>query len=454
MTTVKHWRMQYGVGQGGFHAAQVSVTTNGRTEYFDYVYDCGSFKLGSGTKLLNPALHHYHPHTLDVSAGAKDPLEGKKGIVNAVFLSHFDFDHLNGIEKLAERFWIENIYVPYFTEEIFLGSLLTLLSDDADISERHIGMLGAIYQGKFLFGIPLIRVSNQDENEPRGYSDNASYPPDPSRRDELSDDSSITTDDGGSKSGFLNGPLSLMSRAKSIWQLKPWNFDAGKYFPALKDGLTCSGLTVPAPPELKALVGTPINVGTVKPLLSKAVRAAIVAYYAAILKESKLPTEIWKSKNNLISMCLFSGPVDGLHRIRGIYRSSNDLTGFVCCCRFCNSPRRFCYPVLGWMGTGDALLGHGMVWSDFSGYYSSELPEVRTLLIPHHGAAMNKLSYRSDLNVQPNMYSVFSVGTYNTYGHPSQDVMDAVLAEDGIPVVVTEMTWPGFYESMSFRVKL
>ena len=102
----------------------------------------------------------------------------------------------------------------------------------------------------------------------------------------------------------------------------------------------------------------------------------------------------------------------------------------------------------GWLGTGDAILKTANIWKDFSNHYTNELPYVGTILMPHHGA---HTAYNIGLNRRPGIKCVFSAGTYNTYGHPSRKVIDSVLSKHGIPIVVTEATWPGFYEVLELK---
>lgn len=79
---LQHFRTQFAVGQGGFHAGWIFV--NG-AKPFTYVYDCGGTK-----KDIDREVDFY-----------KKKFSGKK--IDVVFLSHFHVDHVNGLERLLPK---------------------------------------------------------------------------------------------------------------------------------------------------------------------------------------------------------------------------------------------------------------------------------------------------------------------------------------------------------------
>src|SRR6185437_6365879 len=94
---IEHVRTQHAVGQGSFHSATVQMQSeDGRTVRFDYVYDCGALSGSQQTRELTWALRHYRGRPATIYEN--DP----RRVIDALVLSHFDRDHMNGAEDLAK----------------------------------------------------------------------------------------------------------------------------------------------------------------------------------------------------------------------------------------------------------------------------------------------------------------------------------------------------------------
>lgn len=109
-----------------------------------------------------------------------------------------------------------------------------------------------------------------------------------------------------------------------------------------------------------------------------------------------------------------------------------------------------------WLGTGDALLEHPKVWSDFHSHFSQggmdRTHQWRTVLMPHHGSGSGG-NFNSKLLEGPVCNAVFSVGALNKYRHPARRVLEAVADMGAASVVVTEHRRPGFFEQLTFSVR-
>lgn len=91
-----HHRVQWSVGQGGFHSARL----DGSHKSFNYVYDCGS----STKSAIRPAVASFLK-----SLGNEDHID-------AVFLSHIDQDHVNGLPTLlGGGVPVDRIFLPLLT---------------------------------------------------------------------------------------------------------------------------------------------------------------------------------------------------------------------------------------------------------------------------------------------------------------------------------------------------
>ena len=90
-------RTQYPVGQGCFHAGRVSwIREDSRSpDDFHYVYDCGS---SDGSTTLHDAVVEWRRQTPRL---------------DALFVSHLDTDHVNGIDRLLASVMVDTVYIPY-----------------------------------------------------------------------------------------------------------------------------------------------------------------------------------------------------------------------------------------------------------------------------------------------------------------------------------------------------
>ena len=83
------------VGQGAFYTEQFSKDDGGT---FNVVYDCGSDSLD--IQSLSKVIKKSFP---------------KESVIDAVFISHFDSDHVNGLPELMRNFKVTKIFLPLIT---------------------------------------------------------------------------------------------------------------------------------------------------------------------------------------------------------------------------------------------------------------------------------------------------------------------------------------------------
>jgi hypothetical protein len=105
----------YPVGQGLFAAGEIACDTE---DPFTFVYDCGT----SGTQsLIKNAIDTYH----------KKPIKD----IDLLIISHFDKDHISGLDELLSKKPPKNILMPYLTlaERLFL-----LLSQESENTNEEI----------------------------------------------------------------------------------------------------------------------------------------------------------------------------------------------------------------------------------------------------------------------------------------------------------------------------
>ena len=91
------------VGQGLFYSGKIVVNED---KSFNFVYDCGTH---SKREYLKTSIKRY-------SNSIKDNNNKKK--LDLLVISHFDADHINGLETLlSEVDEMETVVLPYYTPE-------------------------------------------------------------------------------------------------------------------------------------------------------------------------------------------------------------------------------------------------------------------------------------------------------------------------------------------------
>jgi len=235
MYSIRHSRIQHGVGQGSFHSATVEASDDGgQFHRFDYVYDCGAL---TGSR-PSPALERAY-RRLDLAGRMKRARRSKSTkVIDAIVLSHFDQDHMNGAEVLARRYRVERIFVPYLSPEELA---LEVARQAGSLSAKRVRELhGVATGGGELWGAPVTRVEGgppppgvdrvdladgrptpKDEAGSAGTADVSEEPPSESP---WSMDATVEPD-GATVGAVLNHNSDVTLRAASsrLWQLRFWN---------------------------------------------------------------------------------------------------------------------------------------------------------------------------------------------------------------------------------------
>ncbi|HMI07226.1 MAG TPA: MBL fold metallo-hydrolase [Flavobacterium sp.] len=112
----------YRAGQGSFYAGR--IYDRNRSSCYTVVYDCGTSQFIAGhTKSLNNEIDDFRENTLPCYPD---------GVIDLLFISHLDFDHVSGIRKLLNEFVVKKIVIPYFPESIRKYSLLSYSEEVAE----------------------------------------------------------------------------------------------------------------------------------------------------------------------------------------------------------------------------------------------------------------------------------------------------------------------------------
>lgn len=455
-----HSRVQHGVGQGSFHSASIEVRQcnwPGAIFRYDYVYDCGALVRGSPSAALLRSIKR-----LDLVPRRG---EGARAVIDAVVLSHYDQDHIIGAQFLAAKFKVKRIIVPHLAPM----ELMLVLACQPTLHAEHISELHRLATGGgdgTLFGVPVTQVQPGPGPDagPEGDDPDRPFPPDgfldsdKARRADLPA-SLVAVEEGAGAALGGNLPAGRAMRLKvphgsewSPWRFKFWNRGVSdRLMEELFLALWACDFPMHALDDAGAvgeLVDWLADAGNREAVLF-AYEHAIEAYKTDWAKEAE-----GKRLANFLSLGMYSGPAfkDAKH----VWLDRTASHGYIEPSDWWrwhhvrDEDRRS-----GWLGTGDAPLGESDVWDDFSRHYQQELGRVLTVQVPHHGAApkTGPKFFNPGLLPEPGMCAVISAGTYNTYGHPTPQVIKEVLATEAHLVIVTEESWLGLHEVLRYQLR-
>jgi hypothetical protein len=422
---IEHLRMQYGVGQGGFHAAHVLCTEGDKVSCFDYVYDCGALKAARPPKELKRAIRHYTPRKAE--GLNRSPLIAER-VIDALIISHFDRDHMNGAHELSLRNTIRRVYLPYLSNTDLLIEILVSATDGLDpafVTE----LFNAAY-APTMWDAVVTRVGREIGDD----RDELPVQPDNDRTPGTMVEVNARTGKPVGKTLNHEDSVNLNAGAATVWCLRFWNYIYDRSLgTAICTKLQAIGFPVGSLSSIDGaeVVSKWLKTETFRDKALEIYRDEILEIHQKTHKGKPLP-----GIANLISLAVCSAPYAELEIVRGHFFSRGEPMWY------------WRFPLVGWLGTGDAPLGEPAIWSDFEKHYDGMLHQVSTVLIPHHGAAphVGPAFYNPSLMTRIGIVNVISVGSTNAYGHPRTSVLAAIARGAGVPQIVSEMMWPGYVE--------
>lgn len=117
-------RVQWGVGNGGFHSEDVCATLRAKEDppLLRLVYDCGTMRRAS---LLG--------REVDEWAQVHSAASTVNGQLNVLIISHFDKDHVSGLKALhAVGFRPDHVILPFLSPEERSLQILRIYADSED----------------------------------------------------------------------------------------------------------------------------------------------------------------------------------------------------------------------------------------------------------------------------------------------------------------------------------
>jgi len=366
-------RIFHPIGQGAFYSE--------KHDGFNIVYDCGNWR---NTKLADKVVKQAY---------------FKDEIIDILFISHFDYDHVNKIKTLSEHTQIKKVIMPLLhnDEKTLLINLYRAL---------NFSILTLIENPQEFFGqeTQIITIEPSENNE--SINDNI----EPIDLDELSN----TTIESGS---ILRKKFNTYE-----WVFIPFNYEYKDRNTKLENLLITSGFDVE---KLKTDSKYTIN--------------------EVILNRKKIKDIYTKVSGNINqnSMLLYSG-INCLHR-----DCEQEAFCFDYPYRYFRCDEEFHH--IRWhrmarqrhrvscIYTGDTDLNVVRIKSIFRNFWKS----VGTIQIPHHGDIK---SFDKAILDDKYYWCPISVGEKNSYGHPSYKLISEIVAQNSYPILVTENLSSGFVE--------
>lgn len=375
--------VQHAVGQGGLFSGRLDA--GGKP--FRWCYDCGS--------------NQREPLVREIGVVASE------GPLDMLFLSHLDSDHVSGIDTLLANCDVREVVLPYFEEDV----LLAAIARDAArgrLSGQFLEMASNIVSWFGNRGVATVTlVGGSDES-----GDGPALPPEG------------PIDDG-------------RGDAEQKWTLPPTPIGATyAVYRAARPRTTVAQLAA-SNAAVAVLASQQLLNWVLIPYVHAPAARRMEAFRAAmehafgtpldkdeILHEARSSTgrdqlralydELWQD-HNLISMSLYSGPLQG-----GIFQT-----------RCLNSELEHINigPEAGWLLTGDADILAKRRRERFTRHYGKVSTFVGVLMAPHHGSAHSF----SPLALQafPMLRIGYAAAGANSYGHPHGEVEDAFSASTG-----------------------
>lgn len=367
-------RTFHSVGQGAFYTERFNIGNR----KINVVYDCGT-TTAPKEKIIEREISNVFK---------------KNEEIHALFISHLDADHINGIEYLAKYCNVKKIFFPIISSENrVLLKLMLKISGEAkeeskfvhEVLDNTVNVLRRLVDspiGGRSREVKLIGVKEGGRRE----------------IDSPGEDYQVDVEileSGKDVSKIIDSDLAV------FWQYIPYNFRQNERITILKNKMKEEGVSLN---DLEKWDGD-------------------------IIDKMKGMYQKLEGKLNSNSMTLYSGPVNQLISYPRI--PSKKLEGFrlgyrYSCKQVC---RRF-----GCLYTGDYNANSQSNFIQLKEEYKDHWDNIGCIQIPHHGSSYN---YNSGL-ISPMRTCIVSAGERNSYGHPHSKVLKDIFLKRGNPYWVTE----------------
>ena len=357
---MKVTRTLHPIGQGAFY-----------TEKFEYdgqqcnvVFDCG------GTSSVIKGRVKKYCKRLSREQKVEKPT------IDAVFISHFHNDHVNGLKTLLNNAEVECIFLPLLNDDEVYALSLSFVEKLGE--SLYSGLVDSAVNEKPLKvdGIPDINVVRIDKYKSDGISDEQPY-------------FLHTIQNEHKKFQIIPSGKPVALDKNTPWIFKTFNFEnaKGQRGKQLKEALKKKRIT------------------------SLTITELIGRWNEQQFRDDIL--ECYKSVSgslNTNSMVTYSGPEKGTIKV---FHNNSWLSRSLEWRNLCRYV--FVNNLAGCMYFGDYEAKGGLKWKHYKDSFKSLISLLHVQQVPHHGAASN---YNVQLNKPPKL-NFISAGISNTYRHPS-----------------------------------
>ncbi|MET4524075.1 hypothetical protein [Bradyrhizobium sp. JR18.2] len=351
---------QEAVGHGGFHTGAMGFYT----PQFRWIYDCGAWRKKSA--LSNRIQDFIKRCRADL----------RLPDVDALFLSHFDADHVNGLEELLEGSagfptTVKMVVAPYLSpREVVatIGRAVEAGRDSADLI-RAVADPAGYFGDKGIETLVLVRPDGPPPSSPdgpgRGPTLPTTYPP-------YGDRLALAFFNPDGKSIILDPP--------EEGKIHVMVADPGSFFEVTSYGRALDWIFVPHAHEWR------LNREKIADECRRILKLDPDApgFNQALIE--KLRTRVGLNdvkklycgmNSNGTSMSLYAGPRTSAPG-RVVYRKKSRSTGYAAT-----------RDVPGWLLTGDAPLNRRDAFAQWKGSFEPVASLTGHMMLPHHGAERN-----------------------------------------------------------------
>ena len=297
--------------------------------------------------------------------------------IDLLVISHFHEDHINGLGHLFKKFTIKRILLPYL-----------------DLSEKILTYMDGENSDDF-FKDFILNPSNALQNH-FGETTEITYVNHP-RVSNFEDEEEINYEE--LKDSIDSGNKIVVSSANAInnfsWIYIPFNFQNLQRTMQFKGLIREKGLTIDKIEDFKNI------------------------YENNYSEISKIYDNVSGNKNTN-SLTLLSAS----NNYKTVSYSRKKGSGF-----------SMQQNLSGCLYLGDYNARKETEREELFIEYEKYFNKLSTIQIPHHGSKDN---YNNRLNMHNNMISIISAGINNHYKHPHPSTIEAIVRQNGIPIVVTE----------------
>ncbi len=444
------------VGQGGFYTAMIAMKEN---PPFTLVYDCGSLSTYRDSTAESP---------IESAVGSFCPrLAGRP--IDMLVISHFDADHVNGLDLLLPRGGggAVQVFIPYLLP---LERMLAALRYDDEKDEYYQFLASPItwLTERGVKQVIVVGGSDDDNNqgteipEPdpdRIPSNDTRETKNPPKLEIPFSPHSATSDAIKSETGSSSLPpnTTTLDHRAVLTLNSTWRF---RFFQ--NDGEFAKGINAICSNKQLLLATVPEKIQKQCRQFIKAVKEMTKSFSPSDIcdtirdgnkrKAIKAAYGTVTKTHNDTSLCLWHGPSLQYYEYGRIEITGHPAAHWLFDHRCAFLDYNYNYAPrhrrrLGTLLTGDITLKNS-AQAKFITHYKNELPATSILTLPHHGSFHSWESHSSLLASRP--WLVLSAGIGNKHGHPDLELVEELEISRNLRVLQSHQRRPIQYKIISY----